>query len=178
MSDMTPLGTRAIVIEDQPHKLQISIRDSVGCGVAWGCMFVPYAFVIVFGLLYALSDLHYYRSVLLPGLVALVSLYAAIASQLGEPVTAVNEVVIIDRATLVLRTGFSEIFRERQFEFVEVRNLRPRRAKGSPQIPNAVAFDYRGRTYEFGSGLSDHEIARLIKTIRARFPIQDEWDNE
>jgi hypothetical protein len=40
-----------------------------------------------------------------------------------------------------------------------------------------VAFDSGGRTHHFGVGLSENEVARLVKTIRQRFPIKDEPDD-
>lgn len=40
----------------------------------------------------------------------------------------------------------------------------------------SVAFDYDGKTYRFGCGLSEVESRRLIKTVREYFKIEDDQD--
>ncbi len=93
-----------------------------------------------------------------------------------------RDTVIIEGKSLILRKEFAGIRKERSFELSEVRNLRPvspdnRNAPVAQgrAVPSAVAFDYQNKTSQFGVGLSESEVMRLIKTIRERFPIRDDW---
>ena len=75
----------------------------------------------------------------------------------------------------------STVFRrERAFELSEIRNLRPAPPVHSlrrltPIIAVALKLPWRStietEPYQFGVGLSEAEVMRLIKTIRSRFPI-------
>jgi hypothetical protein len=90
----------------------------------------------------------------------------------------VRELMIIDGKSLTLRKEFAWFVKERRFELAEVRNLRPIRTNeggnGRPR-PDSVAFDHEGRTYRFGISLSEQEVLRLIKTIRLKVLIRDDW---
>ena len=94
-----------------------------------------------------------------------------------------RDTVIIEGKSLILRKEFTVFRRERAFELSEIRNLRPAppvHSRGAHTDhrgrSTAVAFDHRNRTYQFGVGLSEAEVMRLIKTIRSRFPIRDDWN--
>ena len=41
--------------------------------------------------------------------------------------------------------------------------------------PNTVGFDHKGRTYHFGASLSEQEVLRLVKTIRLKVSIREDW---
>jgi hypothetical protein len=93
-----------------------------------------------------------------------------------------RDTVIIEGKSLILRKEFALFRKERIFELGEVRNLRPAPPmhrdgpRGEARLrSSAVAFDYRTKTFQFGVGLSEGEVMRLIKTIRERFPIRDDW---
>ncbi len=93
-----------------------------------------------------------------------------------------RDTVIIEGKSLILRKEFALFRKERIFELGDVRNLRPAPPdhqdgpRGDARLrSSAVAFDYRTKTYQFGDGLSEGEVMRLIKTIRERFPIRDDW---
>ena len=93
-----------------------------------------------------------------------------------------RDTVIIEGKSLVLRKEFSVFRKERMFELSKVRNMRPAPSLNSdgarPEIDrrsSSVVFDYETKTYQFGFGLSESEVMRLIKTIRERFPIRDDW---
>jgi hypothetical protein len=93
-----------------------------------------------------------------------------------------RDTVIIEGKALILRKEFSVFRWERMFELSEVRNLRPAPPDNSNGVraeqrgrPSAVAFDFQNRTFQFGVRLSESEVMRLIKTIRERFPIRDDW---
>jgi hypothetical protein len=93
-----------------------------------------------------------------------------------------RDTVIIEGKSLILRKEFSVFRKERMFELSGVRNLRPvpsfnsdgARPEGRRRL-SSVAFDYETKTYQFGFGLSESEVMRLIQTIRERFPIRDDW---
>ena len=94
-----------------------------------------------------------------------------------------RDTVIIEGKSLILRKEFASFRKERIFELSEVRNLRPAPPDHSGGAgahylsrSTAVAFDHKDRTYRFGVGLSEPEVMRLIKTIRSRFPIRDDWN--
>ena len=92
------------------------------------------------------------------------------------------DTMFIEGKSLILRKEYCVFRKERMLELSKVRNLRPAppddshfsrgEARGRP---SAVAFDYETKTYQFGFGLSESEVMRLIKTIRERFPIRDDW---
>ncbi len=89
-----------------------------------------------------------------------------------------RDTIIIEGKTLVLRKEFAACRKERTFELADIRNLRPAPLDdpaGSRHRPNSVAFDHKGKTYRFGCALTEPEVMRLIKTIRSRFPIRDDW---
>jgi hypothetical protein len=90
-----------------------------------------------------------------------------------------RDVIIFDGKSLTIRKEFLFFSRERWFELKEIRNLRPAPKPTGDRLlhrPSQVAFDVdRCGTYQFGYGLSELEVARLVKTIRDRFPIRDDW---
>ena len=90
----------------------------------------------------------------------------------------VREVIKIEGKSLVLGKEFAVFTKERIYELAEVRNLRPMRWNDDAQgqgRPDMVGFDYKGRTYHFGASLSEQEVLRLIKTIRLKVAIRDDW---
>jgi hypothetical protein len=90
-----------------------------------------------------------------------------------------RDVIIFDAKSVTVRKEFLFFRKERWFELKEIRNLRPALSLSRINIsgrPSEVAFDMeRGGTHQFGYGLSELEVARLVKTIRDRFPIRDDW---
>jgi hypothetical protein len=90
----------------------------------------------------------------------------------------VREVIMIEGKLLVLRREFAGFSRVRAYELAQVRNLRPMRSleeHHGVRGADTVAFDHNGRTCRIGHGLSEQEVMRLVKTIRSRFPIGDDW---
>ncbi len=89
------------------------------------------------------------------------------------------DVIIFDAKSLTVRKEFLFFRRERWFELTEIRNLRPAPHPTRDKFvrrPSEVAFDVqRAGTHRFGYGLSELEVTRLVKTIRDRFPIRDDW---
>jgi hypothetical protein len=91
-----------------------------------------------------------------------------------------REMIVIEGKSLVLRKDIAGFSKTRTFELTALRNLRPIASSDDShpgRRPDQIAFDHNGRTYRFGRGLSEHEVMRLIKTIRARFPIRDAWED-
>jgi hypothetical protein len=89
-----------------------------------------------------------------------------------------REVIRIDGKSLVLRKEFGLWAKERIFEVADVRNLRPIRWNDGVQgvaRSDRVGFDCNGRTYQFGARLSEQEVLRLIKTIRLKVSIREDW---
>jgi hypothetical protein len=89
-----------------------------------------------------------------------------------------RDTVIIEGKSLVLRKEFACCRKERTFELSDIRNLRPAPLddpSGVKHRPTSIKFDHKGKTYQFGCLLSEPEVMRLIKTIRSRFPIRDDW---
>jgi hypothetical protein len=90
-----------------------------------------------------------------------------------------RDTVIIEGKSLVLRKEFAFFHNERTFELSEIRNLRPAPLddpSGAKHHPTSITFDHKGETYQFGCALSEPEVMRLVKTIRSRFPIRDDWN--
>jgi hypothetical protein len=90
-----------------------------------------------------------------------------------------RDTIIFDAKSLTVRKEFFLFRKERWFELKEIKNLRPAvnplRNHGRDR-PSEVAFDTQhGGTYRFGYGLSELEVTRLVRTIRDRFPIRDDW---
>jgi hypothetical protein len=90
-----------------------------------------------------------------------------------------RDIIIFDGKSLTVRKEFLIFRSERWFELKEIKNLRPATADhGNRAVgpPSEVVFDLeRGGTHRFGYRLSELEVARLVKTIRDRFPIRDDW---
>ena len=90
-----------------------------------------------------------------------------------------DEILIIaDGKSLELRKEFAGFRKVRTFDLASVRNLRPNRANGDPhrhEAPDSLAFEHKGRMYRFGINLSEQEVLRLVKTIRTKVQIRDDW---
>jgi hypothetical protein len=86
-----------------------------------------------------------------------------------------REVIMIESKALVVRSESVGLASSRTFDLAGLRNLRPGRI--GDRGPNAVLFEHGGQTHHFGSGLSKHELVRLVKTIRSKLPIRDDWND-
>jgi hypothetical protein len=96
---------------------------------------------------------------------------------------AIRRVVAIDGKNLVLASELAGFRKVKTFELARVRNLRPvvrsltrGSSEGTP-VANSVVFEYGGRCYHFGTGLSEEEVLRLVRTIRDRYRIKDHVDD-
>ena len=90
----------------------------------------------------------------------------------------IRETLIIAGKSLELRKEFAGFSKVRTFELADVRNLRPIRLNDDHhqrRTPDSVAFDYKGRIYRFGIDLSEQEVLRLVKTIRNKVLIREDW---
>jgi hypothetical protein len=90
----------------------------------------------------------------------------------------IREVIIIEGKSLILRKEFAGCSRSRTLELAAVKNLRPMRWNDDghwQRPPDMVGFDYKGRNYHIGASLSEQEVLRLIKTIRLKVAIRDDW---
>ncbi len=98
-----------------------------------------------------------------------------------------REILILGETQLEIRTEImGPIGGIEVFERPSLRNLRysptapDGRISGSFRnrmangLVGTVAFDWRGKTYRFGAGLSETDAKRLILTIRNYFPIEDD----
>jgi hypothetical protein len=92
---------------------------------------------------------------------------------------AIRRIVMIDGKNLAIRTELAGFHKTKTFELARIRNLRPnlksharRSAEGTP-VANSVVFESDRRFHHFGTGLSEEEILRMLKTIRDRFRIKD-----
>ena len=93
-----------------------------------------------------------------------------------------REIIEIDGQTIAMRTeGYFYYFTRgsaQAFSLSHVRNLRyapdRRRSRGGGPYGFSVAFDCKGSAGRFGFNLSEVESRRLIKTIKARYPIPDD----
>ena len=88
------------------------------------------------------------------------------------------EIVMIDGKTLEIRSEWAFGAFSETFGLGEIRNLRV----VCPTAENEVTLQYaafdRGRmVHRFASGLSTHELSRLVKTILVRFPIKNDQDD-
>ncbi len=96
---------------------------------------------------------------------------------------AIRRIIMIDGKNLAIRTEIAGFTRTKTFELAQIRNLRPivySHARGSPEGPNlanSVVFDYGRKLHRFGTGLSEEEVLRMVKTIRDRFRIKDHVDD-
>jgi len=177
MTEITATKIRSTITDDEFGGFRITIPPSEGVRWGYGCALALWGFVMIFTLYYVATSPAHLR---LGGLKFLVTctLFGIFIGLIAAANGILREVVIIEGKQLVMRKEFAILSKERAFELAEVRNLRPLQQNESyagVYRPKSVGFDYKGRTYHFGEHLSEHEIARLIKTIRSRFPIRDDW---
>jgi hypothetical protein len=172
------LNARSIVTDDEFGGFRIVIPASRKAWVLFACGVGIWVVILAF-------ELSYLRSAgarsFGEGLKWLL-MTAAIGLGMGSLAAAAGlrrDTVVIEGKSLVVRKEFAFIRKERAFDLGEIRNLRPWSLDyppGSRHRPSSVAFDYKGKTYQFGCALSAPEVMRLIKTIRTRFPIRDDWN--
>ncbi len=181
MATSTASDIRSIVTDDEFGGFRITIpptaRAWAGCGallLLW--MFVMYLTLVNLG-----------SRPLSNNVEGVKFLFIWLAAGIGLAIGAGagwlrRDTVIFEGKSLILRKEFACFRKERMFDLSEVRNLRPAPGDQSGAIradrigrAAAVAFDHRDRTYRFGFGLSGPEVMRLLKTIRSRFPIRDDW---
>ncbi len=177
----TKPGVRSIVTDDEFGGFRITIPPSASAWLSFGIVLAIWI-VAMSLLLLGLS-----RTPLSGNAAGIKALVLGLIFGIGFVLIAGSnwvrrDTVIIEGKSLMLRKEFASIRRERSFELNEIRNLR----SAPPDNPNGayserygrtsvVAFDYKNKTYQFGIGLSETEVMRLIKTIRERFPIRDDW---
>jgi hypothetical protein len=177
VAEITAPVIRSVITDDEFGGFRITIRPSRGtrlgfwCGLAgWGCctLLTLHASAISRASLTfeSLKPLGFW---LVVG--AFIGLFGVIRGM-------VREVIKIEGKSLILRKEFAAFTKERAFELAEVRNLRPMRWNDDghgQRRPDTVGFDYKGRTYHFGASLSEQEVLRLIKTIRLKVSIREDW---
>jgi hypothetical protein len=169
---------RSIVSDDEFRGFRIVIPPSRTAWVVFACGVAIWVMIMAFELSSIRSAPGRARG---EGITSLV-VTGAIGLGLGSLTAAAalrRDTVIIEGKSLLLRKEFATFRKERAFELGEIRNLRPALVdspSGNRHRPSSVAFDYKGETYQFGCALSEPEVMRLIKTIRTRFPIRDDWN--
>ncbi len=178
MNAMTNSEMRSIVTDDEFGGFRITIPPAAR---AWArARMVPKIWLLVVGIdLIVLACRPPPRNVGAAGF-----LFLCLAVGAASAIEAANgwlrrDTLIFDGKSLTVRKEFLFFRRERWFELKEIRNLRPAirlpRRNTVPR-PSEVAFDVeRAGTYQFGYGLSELEVTRLVKTIRDRFSIRDDW---
>jgi hypothetical protein len=177
MAEVAAPVMRSVVTDDEFGGFRITIRPSRGtrlgvwCGLAgWGlCMLLTLRSTAISPVRLTFEGLKPLGFWLVVG--AFIGLFGVIRGM-------VREVIKIEGKSLVLRKEFAAFSKERIFEMAAVRNVRPMRWNGDAQgqgRPNTVGFDYKGRTYHFGTSLSEQEVLRLIKTIRLKVSIREDW---
>lgn len=175
MAETTPPAIRSLITDDEFGGFRITIPATEGGRCALGCGFALWAVVLALAVLYIISDPAWHFS----GGIKFLGVWVAIGLILGFVAAAgtAREIVMIEGKTLVLRRESAVFTSDQTFDLAGVRNLRSGRLTGLSGSPNAVAFEHGGRTHHFGVGLSAHEVVRLVKTIRSRFPIRDDWND-
>jgi hypothetical protein len=179
MGEIAAPVIRSTVTDDEFGGFRITIPGSDGARLAFGIGFAVWGFVLALTLWsfvtsqkrITFEEIKFYGGWTAIGVfMGLFALSKGIA----------REVIIIEGKSLVLRKEFTVFSKARTFELAQVRNLRPMRSQdeyNTGRRPDMVAFDHNRRTYRFGHGLSEQEFMRLIKTIRSRFPIRDDWND-
>ena len=81
--------------------------------------------------------------------------------------------------TTTFCAGRSRIYVTRRCRWRCARSIASSRSRSSESTPvaNSVVFEYGGRCYRFGAGLSEEEVLRMVRTIRDRFRIKDHVDD-
>jgi hypothetical protein len=177
MAEVAAPVMRSVVTDDEFGGFRITIPPSRGtrlgfwCGVAgWACcMLLTLRSTVVSPAHLTFEGLKPLGFWLIVG--AFIGLFAVLRG-------LVREMIKIEGKSLVLRKEVAAFSKDRVFELTAVRNLRPMRWNGDAQgqgRPDMVGFDYKGRTYHFGTSLSEQEVLRLIKTIRLKVPIREDW---
>lgn len=160
--------------DDEFGGFRVTIPAREGGRCAYGCGAGAAGAMMAFMLLIAVGSpkentLSALVFACLLGVVVLFLGYACLYAWTGR------EVLIIDGKTLTLRHEFAGSASDRLFELAEITNLRPRRTD-DPTYYHAVVFEYGGQIHGFGAGLTEHEVLRLVKTIRSRYAIRDKDD--
>jgi hypothetical protein len=167
---------RSVVTDDEFGGFRITIPAPQGCAYALGCVSLCCAGVVALLFLFILSDPRENFEEAGP----LLAFWLLFGLALGVCLlfSGLREVAIIEGKTLVLRSetiiGFA---RETAFELASLRNLRIQCYPEQLGQPCAIAFEHGARTHFFGRGLDRDEAARLVKTIRTKFPIRNDWDD-
>jgi hypothetical protein len=180
VAELSSPDIRSQITDDEFGGFRITIPGPSDARRVYGCMLAIWALVLSIAVHHLIADTRAGRS--FSPVLAFLGVWAVVgflpAYALAYCLTG-REVVRIDGKALVLRSEILGRGRSRMFDLAGVKNLRPvRRIDDSFEYRgNAIAFDHGGKTYLFGGGLSDHEILRLIKTIRQRFPIRDDMDD-
>ncbi len=85
------------------------------------------------------------------------------------------ETILIDPRAITMHSGNESKSVTRRYDVVNVRNLRY--PDPSEFSSGAVAFNHDGVVVTFAAGISRFEAIRLIKTIRLRFRIPDDFED-
>jgi hypothetical protein len=168
---------RSVITDDEFGGFRITIRPSVRTQIAsWGGVAI-----CVCGMIFTVRSILSSPSRLTVGGIKPLGIWLAVGMFicfLGMHNGLFREVIKIAGKSLVLRKEFGFLTSERIFEVADVRNLRPIRWNDGAlgmAMSDRVGFDYMGRTYQFGARLSEQEVLRLIKTIRLKVSIREDW---
>jgi hypothetical protein len=180
VAQITPPVIRSTVTDDEFGGFRITIPAPVRGRYACGCALAVWPVLAALALFYTVSDPDHTAADGLKFLLFWAVVGLLLVSGLVYAMTW-RSVLMIEGKTLVLRSEFAGLSRARAFDLADVRNLRPTRLGdrrvGIENQPCALAFDHGGRTHHFGVGLSEYEVNRLVKTIRTRYRIPDDWDD-
>jgi hypothetical protein len=179
MSEVTSPDIRSKITDDEFGGFRITIPARGGGRWANGFGLALWTLGLAMSLWYIIADPSRHVSdgvkfLLLWAMIGLALGYGAMSAWTGR------EVMIIEGKALELRREIAGLRSTHTFELSEVRNLRPVRpseVRSRHGRSNSVAFEHRGLTYHFGTGLSEQEVVRLVKTIRSRFLIRDDWND-
>lgn len=97
------------------------------------------------------------------------ALAVPIAALLGFREPDDGEVIQLVDDTLILAKKSGVWRRRREFDIARIRNLRL-----LPGTAPRIAFDYQGKTHQFGSDLGETEGLRVIKTLNDRYKVADD----
>jgi hypothetical protein len=164
---------RSIVTDDEFGGFRITIPPSE---TLWpgGCLSAVLTPGFAFAVLYIVSDPGHN----LRGGLTMLGVFTVIGLLIGGSLIhswTHREVITIESKALVVRSESVGFARSRTFDLAGLRNLRPGRI--GDRGANAVLFEQGRQTRHFGSGLSEQELVRLVKTIRSRLPIRDDWND-
>jgi hypothetical protein len=174
MDRITSPVIRSIVTDDEFGGFRITIPPTK---TRWpgGCLLAMLAPAFAFTVLYIVSD----PGQNLRGGLTMLGFWTVVGLLIGGTLIhswTHREVIMIESKALVVRSESVGLASSRTFDLAGLRNLRPgRRPDGVDRL--AILFEHGGQTHYFGSGLSEHELVRLVKTIRSRLPIRDDWND-